>query len=261
MASEEESRFTSDRRVPSDSSWAGESDWIAGTSENVEVVDGGLVGRASKYDRELLNGLVYDFENNSTEDWAYATTDSSSSSWGVKTVAAPDGGGYGIYVTQNSGGGNSARIYSGPVGYDWAQSYDFEFLVKSDNFDPSDAWLGSSMGWRGKPKESDAIGLSLHNTDPNGNLNPFTFRGDGVSNSTSHDVDWKPDTWYWVKGYCDEKNGTAQAKIWADGSGEPSSYQVSADITTGVSNGDVHVRVNGDNSTKLDCVVCHVRFG
>ena len=49
----ENSRFTSDRRPPSRSSWADESDWVAGTAEDVDVVGGELVGRTSKPDSAL----------------------------------------------------------------------------------------------------------------------------------------------------------------------------------------------------------------
>lgn len=39
----EKSRFTSDRRVPSASSWAGDEDWKSGSPSNIGVVDGALV--------------------------------------------------------------------------------------------------------------------------------------------------------------------------------------------------------------------------
>lgn len=258
----EKSRFTSDRRGPRNASWASEADWVAGVAENVDIYDDSLAPQPQSVTTgETLDGLVFDFEEGTTENWSYSTTSASASDWGLKTVVAPDGGEYAIFLSQNSGGGNNAEIYSGPVAYNWAQSYEFEFLVKSDNFDPSDAWLGTSVGWRGRRNSQHSIGLSLHNTDPKGNLNPFTFRGGGVSNSTVYSVDWKPNTWYWVRGACNEADGMAQAKIWADGSGEPSSYQIQAAITTGISDGDVHVRVNGDDSTNLDSTFSHLKFG
>lgn len=259
---QEKSRFTSDRRIPREASWVEESDWSVGTGENV-AVDGGDLSPSlpqTTSDKEL-NGLVYDFEAGTVENWSYTTTHHGSSNWGVSSVAAPDGGEHAIFVSQNSGGGNSAEIYSGPVSYNWAQPYEFEFLVKSDGFKPTAGWLGCSVGWRGRRHGADTIGLSLHNTDSRGNLNPFSFTGNGASNSSVHWVDWKPDLWYWVRGICDEADGTARAKVWADGSAEPSSYQIQADITTGVSDGDVHVRVNGVDSVNLDSTFCHLRFG
>mgnify|MGYP006277981741 CR=1 FL=1 len=54
----EKSRFTSDRRPPSRSTWAGESDWAAGVSDNVEVVDDGLVGCTPQQSLESLDSTI-----------------------------------------------------------------------------------------------------------------------------------------------------------------------------------------------------------
>ena len=144
---QEKSRFTSDRRTPREASWVGESDWSVGTGENV-AVDGGDLSPSlpQTTSGKALNGLVYDFEAGTVENWSYTTTHHGSSNWGVSSVAAPDGGEHAIFVSQNSGGGNSAEIYSGPVSYNWAQPYEFEFLVKSDGFKPTAGWLGVLWG-------------------------------------------------------------------------------------------------------------------
>lgn len=55
----EKSRFTSDRRVPSKSSWVDGGDWDVGVGENIEVVDGELVGRAPKLYSGLLDSAIY----------------------------------------------------------------------------------------------------------------------------------------------------------------------------------------------------------
>lgn len=61
------SRFTSDRRVSSRSTWESDSDWAAGVAEDVDVVDGRLVGRPPKQHSELPdNGLLLEgFKNGS----------------------------------------------------------------------------------------------------------------------------------------------------------------------------------------------------
>lgn len=199
--------------------------------------------------------VLYNFEDGTKQNWNYNTTFSSSSSWGLKSVSAPDGGSNSIYCTQSSGGGNDAEIYSQPVDYDWAQSYNFEFLFKSDSFNDTGSYLSASLGWRGLFAGNDAISMGIFNDD---DTNSFVFQSGGQSNSTSHTVDWKENTWYWIRGEADEQNGTVKAKIWEDANSEPSSYQISADITTGVSNGEVHLRVNG--YSKLDITLCHAKF-
>lgn len=58
----EKARFTSDRRPPSRSSWAGEVDWGAGSGENVEAVGSELVGRDPTQHSETPGGSIDDFE-------------------------------------------------------------------------------------------------------------------------------------------------------------------------------------------------------
>lgn len=55
----ESSRFTSDRRAREEASWANEEDWGSGTPENVDVVDGGLVGRAPPQDGDISGSESY----------------------------------------------------------------------------------------------------------------------------------------------------------------------------------------------------------
>ena len=54
----EKSQFTSDRRVPSTSSWTDNGDWAAGVAEGVDVVDGGLIGRPPNQHSGLPDRVV-----------------------------------------------------------------------------------------------------------------------------------------------------------------------------------------------------------
>ena len=58
----EKSRFTSDRRVPSTSSWRDDTDWAAGVAEDVDVVDGGLIGRPPNQYSELPDSVVSQYD-------------------------------------------------------------------------------------------------------------------------------------------------------------------------------------------------------
>ena len=76
----EKARFTSDRRVPSSSSWTDDGDWAAGVAEHVEVVGGELVGRApeqtSRYPDSVTDNAYgwYDAENLSLANGDSVTT-------------------------------------------------------------------------------------------------------------------------------------------------------------------------------------------
>ncbi|MFD1570374.1 LamG domain-containing protein [Halorubrum laminariae] len=52
------SRFTSDRRTHQEASWAGQADWEAGTTENVELVADDLVGQSPLQTGEISEGRV-----------------------------------------------------------------------------------------------------------------------------------------------------------------------------------------------------------
>lgn len=65
-------RFTSDRRLPTDSSWADESDWNAGTRENVAIVGGGLSPHSEPLSMEEQYTVFDDFDDNvfDTSKWS-----------------------------------------------------------------------------------------------------------------------------------------------------------------------------------------------
>ena len=65
----EKARFTSDRRVPSTSSWADDGDWAAGVAEGVDVVDGGLIGRPPSQHSELSDSAIEQFEDGTLDGW------------------------------------------------------------------------------------------------------------------------------------------------------------------------------------------------
>lgn len=66
----ESSRFTSDRRVSDRASWLSEGDWEAGTAENVDIIEGGLVGRSHLNNGEVPASVVnsMDFYYDYTDD-------------------------------------------------------------------------------------------------------------------------------------------------------------------------------------------------
>ncbi|MFD1570151.1 hypothetical protein [Halorubrum laminariae] len=100
------SRFTSDRRGRGGASWTGQADWEAGTAENVDVTEDGLVGRLSTQNNETSNSVVYRW---TADDFAIPWTDgvssvgmsanglsSSTFSNGVKSVAGNGSDDYGL---------------------------------------------------------------------------------------------------------------------------------------------------------------------
>lgn len=103
MVSDKPSRFTSDRRSPSRSSWADGADWGAGSGEGVEVVGGELVGRdpgqSSVPVSTLTQDLVawYRFEDADARDYT-ATLDVTFAD------STPYDGSVGAVTIQNGGG-------------------------------------------------------------------------------------------------------------------------------------------------------------
>lgn len=71
----EKSRFTSDRRSPSDSSWADETDWVVGTTENVDVANGLLVGRVPDQSRQIPDGGELYNEGANEDSWVEGGTE------------------------------------------------------------------------------------------------------------------------------------------------------------------------------------------
>lgn len=72
--SEEQPRFTSDRRGPSGSSWKGDADWAAGVAENVSVVDGVLVGQAPAQTRQISGDVELYNEGVNEDSWGRGGT-------------------------------------------------------------------------------------------------------------------------------------------------------------------------------------------
>lgn len=72
MVSDKPSRFTSDRRLPENSSWASEADWNAGTRENVVVAGQGLSPHSELLSMEEKYTVFDDFDDNifDTSKWS-----------------------------------------------------------------------------------------------------------------------------------------------------------------------------------------------
>lgn len=106
----EKSRFTSDRRAPSGSSWAGESDWAAGVAEDVDVVGGRLVGRLPKQHSGSPDSTIYDFEDG---EWSGDWTDESQSASSINvTDSRAYDGSYSLVVSSNPGTSTACRARS-----------------------------------------------------------------------------------------------------------------------------------------------------
>lgn len=77
------SRFTSDRRTREGASWEGEDDWVAGVTDNVEVVDGRLMPQPSVQTdvasvNDIFQSAVYLFL---ADDGLGVTADGTVSTW------------------------------------------------------------------------------------------------------------------------------------------------------------------------------------
>lgn len=55
----DESRFTSDRRLPQDSSWVDEGDWGAGQGSNIEIVSGQVVAQPTADSSEFTESVTH----------------------------------------------------------------------------------------------------------------------------------------------------------------------------------------------------------
>lgn len=223
---------------------------IDGTSVKEVTIDGNVAWKAIIF----KDG----FEDNDLSEWSFYDTGGAGSS-GTHSSSAPDGGNYHGWVAQNDGSGNWAEIYTDNT-FNWDQNYQFEFLVKSDNYDGTD-FLQPTTGWRARKGNTDEIQIRYISTDNNGNDVGLKFQGDGVSNTTTHSMNWSSSTWYWIRGEVDESNATAKAKIWQHGDTEPSSYQISCDITTGTGSGPVNMHSNGKSSLNMDNDAAHLKWG
>lgn len=55
----ENSRFVSDRRTPNQASWDGEADWAEGTTEDVDIINGQVIGRIGTPDQISGGQVLY----------------------------------------------------------------------------------------------------------------------------------------------------------------------------------------------------------
>lgn len=104
----EKARFTSDRRGPSSSSWTDDSDWAAGVAEDVDVVDGGLIGRPLNQHSESPDSVVDDFEHNDISEFYDGYDDQTVSSTIPTGISIQDGtvyeGSFALEISDISGG-------------------------------------------------------------------------------------------------------------------------------------------------------------
>lgn len=127
----EKSRFTSDRRAPASSSWTGDTDWAAGTAENVGVSDGGLVVCPPKQDSGGLGtGGVHQWSINAGGESTWEDVSGSADVSLTGTTWRSDPNAVGGYVTEfdgvdEQGSVSTNRVDVGDVG---TAVVTFEFL-------------------------------------------------------------------------------------------------------------------------------------
>jgi hypothetical protein len=169
----------------------------------------------------------------------------------------PEGGSVSGVVQQSNGGGTDYTLRTNNT-FNWNKSYKFKFLVKSNKYSGG-AYLNTRIGWRGGT--DDNIAIRMFRNGPNANSENFDIIGDGVINTNVKTgyKDWESNTWYYIYGEVDESNGKVRAKIWKVQNSEPESYQVEADITTGITQGDVYFYSNGYST--LDMRIAYAGFG
>lgn len=201
----------------------------------------------------------YDFENQDLSNW---TDSGSGGGSNITSTTSPISENYSIRVRQGRGGGTSWKTVSNDKYEFYNQDqYHFLCLVKSNNYSRGSSFLGTGFIWNGSPSGSNTIGFTLFNNDSNGNTNPFKFVGQGVDNSTDTLIDWKSNTWYWLKSKVDNKNNKAYGKVWEENNSEPDTYQIDCDITTSTtSKQPMYFSVNGKDSVNLDIIVDHFKF-
>lgn len=219
--------------------WMTEVDW-----DNLQSEDS-VTHPSSKV---IFRPMAYDgFEDGEVDGYSFG---GSSGSFDVIQEESPEGGSWSGMIEQHAGSGTDYQAIS-ESDFDWTGNYEFQFLVKSEQYN-SNPYLSTSIGWRSGTQGSDTIMVRPFSTDSNGTEAPFEFLGGGVSNSTTVSVNWQQGEWLWIKGECDDSTSTAQAKMWWNGEEEPSSYQISADITTGISSGPYWFRANGSSNDSID---------
>lgn len=150
----EKSRFISDRRVPSNSSWVDDSDWSEGVAEDVEVVGGQLVGHAPIQVGEAPDSVVHHYDASALEYGNLDTIGTWPDLAGGADLTA-DGGYRPTFVTDGIGGNPSVEfdgsqtISSAPFTDPLSQPISVIIVVRRENFDQvEDVFNGEPIGNR-----------------------------------------------------------------------------------------------------------------
>ena len=193
----EKARFTSDRRVPSSSTWTSDSDWVAGVAEDVDVVDGRLVGRPPNQYSELPGGVASDIDDFEHEDMSIYTVE--------------NGDGSGLNADQNSPvlvNGVSAKYRSGSeflIAYNtptdgdlpnYPSDGDTFGIYVNDGSTGNDVSVNPGLCWAINSNGGYFAGISPNN----GVIALYRYDGGGsASQLETSSVSQSIDTWYWLE--------------------------------------------------------------
>lgn len=206
--------------------------------------------------------LADDFADGSLSDYRAVGRDYWGSNFGSVTLvkeSTPDGSNAYVQVEDHEGSGSKYVMVTRDE-FEWTGDYEFEFLVKSD-FYPSgwERFMGTKIGWEGDSTE-DA--LEIRTISRHGGPRPLEFGGASVASSTTHHVEWKPGTWFWIRGEVRNSQNVARAKAWEYSSSEPAEYQIEAELVPDRRKvGEAFVLANGKGGNAMDLDVSVMRWG
>lgn len=206
--------------------------------------------------------LADDFADGSLSEYRAVGRNYWGSNFGsVKLVEEPTPDGSDAYVqVEDHEDWGSSYVLLADEEFDWTGDYEFEFLLKSDNYPSNwERFMGTRIGWEGDSTEDH---LTIQTIGRNGAPNALEFGGAHVESSTAHDVNWKPETWFWIRGEVRNSENVARAKAWEYGGSEPAEYQIEAQLDPGRSKvGEAFVLANGKGGDSMDIDVSVMRWG
>lgn len=192
------------------------------------------------------------------------TVEADSYDWGTAESDAPDGGSRHGWIRENDSGKGTRVVAVSDTTISWDRSYSFDFLVRCSEYSTDGPWNKNDIAWRGHREglTEHMISLRIFDTDDSGNDDPFKWVGGGIVDSDDgHSIDWQPSVWYKITGYVSEETGDAEAKMWKVTEPEPSEYQISATVETGVTEElPYSVRVSGRSGYPITMDLAHLSW-
>jgi hypothetical protein len=223
----------------------------------------------TEINREVL--IEDDFEtNHDMEPYSFQTGISDDYDWGTAQTDVPENGSHVGWIYENDSGQRTVAIATSNETVNWNTSHEFDFMVRCPEFSPNTPWNSVDISWRGgiiseegEPQEEETIlRLALFSTNSSSDFRPFKWEGQGViERESEYEIEWETSTWYNVKGYVDQENGTAEAKIWKNSEPEPDNYQTSATVTTeSADNLPYSINVDARSGSPIRFEMAHLRW-